>query len=739
MKFSSIRYNKIRIRHLLSYLLLSMLPIVMCGTLIVLSTYNRRVDSLNQNTLNGLHLFSGTYSRLLNSMDSCAGHFEDNLKMYEEQGEYTICTQIAAYKNNYDMFMDVLYYTRGADSIYTDVGMRNYHEFEIDFMKEYNVDLNMTTLFSSMNSVISECALRGRMTNELENEGKYVFYLKPIPTLDAKPKGVMVFIVSTELFKDWLTEYVPSDYSIYICYDRYLSWLFRSEGEGNENALIERLSKLGASRIENTRINGENYILFSDSNESKSAYHMMAYDASKLYEDLIADRNRSIMFLIILLIPVAAFAYMLHKNMYTPIDRLLKLPLPNAADEKDNGRIDELLGNVARGTQYVISQNDELREQTRDQQAMLKTQAALALINGRKGFKNDVSTSEYKNIYGRFTLYENYTVLFAEKCEIDEAAFYHGELREYLSAGNNMFIVPLETIGQLAVLINHIGIERAEIANAVLSILDSLKIHFECIGVGLTCSRERIPVSLLQAQVAARTEMTDMRIHYFDNDSTEERLNVFLPVNGKMLLCQCIRNGETQIALSTFENMKCDILPLSDNEAIMRSWAFFILDAISGVLRETGNHDIIKELTLDDVLCMDQSRYMHVLDNVLTAACERIAMQREYDKEEEKDAIIKYIDAHFCETDMSLNRVCSEFKFSESYINRILKDKTGQSFLQYVSGKRMTFVKKQLRDSDEPIKDIVIRAGYIDVANFTRKFRNMEGLTPGAYRDMNRA
>ena len=51
----------------------------------------------------------------------------------------------------------------------------------------------------------------------------------------------------------------------------------------------------------------------------------------------------------------------------------------------------------------------------------------------------------------------------------------------------------------------------------------------------------------------------------------------------------------------------------------------------------------------------------------------------------------------------------------------------------------MTFVKKQLRDSDEPIKDIVIRAGYIDVANFTRKFRNMEGLTPGAYRDMNRA
>ena len=42
--------------------------------------------------------------------------------------------------------------------------------------------------------------------------------------------------------------------------------------------------------------------------------------------------------------------------------------------------------------------------------------------------------------------------------------------------------------------------------------------------------------------------------------------------------------------------------------------------------------------------------------------------------------------------------------------------------------------KRQLKETNNPIKDIVLDIGYVDVANFSRKFKSEEGLTPGQFR-----
>ena len=38
-------------------------------------------------------------------------------------------------------------------------------------------------------------------------------------------------------------------------------------------------------------------------------------------------------------------------------------------------------------------------------------------------------------------------------------------------------------------------------------------------------------------------------------------------------------------------------------------------------------------------------------------------------------------------------------------------------------------------NTDIPVKDIVAQIGYIDAANFVRKFKGYEGITPGQYRE----
>jgi len=42
---------------------------------------------------------------------------------------------------------------------------------------------------------------------------------------------------------------------------------------------------------------------------------------------------------------------------------------------------------------------------------------------------------------------------------------------------------------------------------------------------------------------------------------------------------------------------------------------------------------------------------------------------------------------------------------------------------------------RQLRDTDVPIAEIALRAGFADQSHFTNLFRRITGCTPRAYRD----
>lgn len=60
----------------------------------------------------------------------------------------------------------------------------------------------------------------------------------------------------------------------------------------------------------------------------------------------------------------------------------------------------------------------------------------------------------------------------------------------------------------------------------------------------------------------------------------------------------------------------------------------------------------------------------------------------------------------------------------------------GLNFIQYVWQKRLEEVIHQLRTTSDPLKDIILRVGYQDTPNFTRKFKKETGYTPGQYRKL---
>ena len=58
--------------------------------------------------------------------------------------------------------------------------------------------------------------------------------------------------------------------------------------------------------------------------------------------------------------------------------------------------------------------------------------------------------------------------------------------------------------------------------------------------------------------------------------------------------------------------------------------------------------------------------------------------------------------------------------------------------MQYIDKLRFNKAKDLLVSSDYAIKEIVAMAGYVDEANFLRKFKKNEGISPSRYRDIHK-
>src|SRR5699024_8425163 len=97
-----------------------------------------------------------------------------------------------------------------------------------------------------------------------------------------------------------------------------------------------------------------------------------------------------------------------------------------------------------------------------------------------------------------------------------------------------------------------------------------------------------------------------------------------------------------------------------------------------------------------------------------------------------------YIQANYDQYDLSLEKIANEFKLSVPYLSKFIKEQSGSTFTQFVFQLRLDEVKRQLRETNNLIKEIIVSVGYQDVSNFNRVFKKMEGVTPGQYRKLNK-
>lgn len=117
----------------------------------------------------------------------------------------------------------------------------------------------------------------------------------------------------------------------------------------------------------------------------------------------------------------------------------------------------------------------------------------------------------------------------------------------------------------------------------------------------------------------------------------------------------------------------------------------------------------------------------------------KIASEIDKNSEDEEfnlwNRILEYIDRKFSDEDFNLNIASDFLNINRNYLTKMVKEKTGYNFNEYITQKRISLAKTLLQDKNAPIEAIARKVGFNYSHYFIKVFKNLEGVTPGQYRD----
>ena len=102
--------------------------------------------------------------------------------------------------------------------------------------------------------------------------------------------------------------------------------------------------------------------------------------------------------------------------------------------------------------------------------------------------------------------------------------------------------------------------------------------------------------------------------------------------------------------------------------------------------------------------------------------------------EEELSTVYEYINMHFTEYDMSLEKTAADLQVSMGAVRKAVAEYTGKTYKDYLIYLRIEYAKQLLRSEELSIAEICSKTGYGSVSYFIKLFRETTGMTPARYK-----
>ena len=97
----------------------------------------------------------------------------------------------------------------------------------------------------------------------------------------------------------------------------------------------------------------------------------------------------------------------------------------------------------------------------------------------------------------------------------------------------------------------------------------------------------------------------------------------------------------------------------------------------------------------------------------------------------------RYVDEHLLDASLSVQAIAWNLDITPQYLSSTFKKETGMRVIEYITRQRVDYICHMLVTTKQSISSIIAGAGYADASSFSKKFKQLMGMTPGEYRKLN--
>ena len=738
--------RSVLVRYIITYSLMALVPIaVMSSYFLVTYTQNTR-ERINIER-------QATFRQAVSRVDTVFGDIRTiGLRISGELDAFVeldglssprtnpaeIFTRLYMYEQNAAIPLTIGFYVRGEADIYLNSGIYRFDYFE----QKFALDMAMAYFFLRLNT--SRAGMFFELTGNIE-DATYItgqsVYMMPLPYLSASPGSVAVFMIPQDSILNTMQDIMGTfEGNVFILSrmgEPVLTHINLEQGPG----LRDIMSLRGVGAIEMNQ-HGDSYIALRGVSEANGFTYVVVMKSQEYFGTRLLSID-FIWWIALTIIIFVAVAVLVAKFNYRPINQLLedfagRSEKPRSANEFTHIR--ELLKDSH--TQNVI-----LASRVSAQSRAAREQLFTRLIHG--GIQGMAELDYYAECAG---LSMDYSCYFAMVCSIPNSTDRRRVLDSIIEIG-------ALTLPDIHIQIVEIGLEKriificccyrhlesaadcAGIAQQAADYYKATGIHQTIWGVGQpkTMALE-IYTSYLEATAALQSAVIgDSHIiyTYYPNNSAGPYDMSKLTMEVSFLM-ECIKHGDAKSAQAAFEKALSHIRDQAKGSYLfMQMGLFELLNTILKMLRQQGiDIDINQYIKSENFSSLQE--FQSPVTDLLKDSCEEIALRHKSRDTVQKRKLLLFIRENYMNPEFSHDFLSEKLDMSKYQINAILKEDTGYSMSQYTAMLRHEEVKRRLIETSDPIKDIVTGVGYIDTANFQRKFKQVEGVTPGQFRELNR-
>lgn len=737
--------SRLLYNYIISYLLVFLVPFIIMSGIVYYNSVSSLRGEIEQSNIYKLKQVERIVNERTEELQTIAARMAydprlvPSLMKHPYYGSEGI-EELKKYKANSAVIEDLFIYHHAENTIYSTNGS---HSIDTFFGKRYLFNnWDQENIVEDLHTKRPIIRPSEQVTINDEIEGRIIAYLFPIGPNDPSPYGSIGFFMRetaiTDLMENILGEFTGNTYIL----NENQEVIVKNVNDPDSND-VKLDTLLNEKDVSTVSIDGREYSLMSVSSDVNGWTFLSMMDTKQFFERV--NNIKAIMIITVLIVSLLGviLAVWVGRNQYKPIYNLFKMT--NRRQGESSGENRNELDEIGQVITDVFQDQQLLNEELYMQRPFVRDQLLVKLLKGNIEDDHEIDkmlqTSDTKMVDGNYFV----AIVHLRNITFQEDLFERLDNLSVEELQVTVYGVDLLHSDMLALIIGMEDVQRAKVASRsiIVEVQAQITDHIQIkptIGVGeIYQTKSKINRSYIEALSAIEYNVINPQgsIIHFGDLHFKSNQAVGYPSEEQMKLVQSLKQGDDIVANETLNTIFTMLKARDHSLQLSKSICFDMINTIVKTASELEVH--IDADDLNHVIDFTSIEQLHQqLQKLVLKISEEIESKKASHNVELKDALLAYIQKNYHLNELSLESMASKFNVSISYLSRFIKEQIGMTFTQYVEDLRMESAKQMLRETDYPIKQIVVEIGYKDASNFTRKFRKIVGTTPGQYRKLNR-